>query len=109
MHVYTYYGPTAFDHNEQQSLIGLWRESWAKQGFEPVVLDHKDMLRCDRSAELLKKATDLPTINIKQYEVNCFIRYAAVQAKGGGIMTDYDVMNYWIHPGRLLWHEYRYP
>src|ERR1019366_1536016 len=44
----------------------------------------------ERLRELLSK---LPTANNLEYELACYLRWAALSAMGGGLLTDYDCVN----------------
>jgi hypothetical protein len=99
MNVYTYYthldGPAGlWDDYDQLKLIDLWRKSWAKQGWTPIVMDESWAKRHPRYREFKQKFWSLPTEYGHEYDGSCLLRYAAMSAAGGGMMTDYDVMNY---------------
>jgi hypothetical protein len=100
MNVYTYYtlleGPPGLwgDHDQRQ-LIEVWKRSWQKQGWNPVVMDESWCQRHPRYKEFKEKFTTLPTEYGHQYESACFLRYVAMATiPGGGLLTDYDVMAY---------------
>ena len=40
MKIYTYYQD--IDFSAQQELIDLWKISWSRQGYEPIVLNLQD-------------------------------------------------------------------
>jgi hypothetical protein len=97
MRVYTYYAPTEVG-GKPDVLIDLWYKGWSKAGWEPHVLGpvaskmHGDYEAFDAHVR------SLPTINPKEYEVACFHRWLALEVVNGGVMTDYDVMNYGFTP-----------
>ena len=92
MNVYTHHVEVPGLDN-QLELIELWKESWAKHGWHPVVLNPWRMLSFSRVMRLLEKVRRLPTVNAPEYEEACYVRWALVEDAGGGVMTDYDVIN----------------
>ena len=90
-----------FDGNltaDHQLMIDHWRRSWAKQGWNPVVLGVEDAKRNPMFREFDEKCQKLPTVNPIEYELACYRRWMAVAAAGGGFMSDYDVINYGFKP-----------
>ena len=86
-----------FDRNlshGHQLVIDHWRRSWAKQGWNPVVLGIEDAKRNPMFKEFDARCRKLPTVNTAEYELACYRRWMAVAAAGGGFMSDYDVINY---------------
>lgn len=108
--VYTYYDGVYEDSieprdtdalAEQRSLISIWKRSWAKRGWFPQVLTIADAKRHPLFDLITKKLELLPTANAKRYEMACYHRWLAVAARGGGFMSDYDVMNYSFEPRQV--------
>jgi len=101
--VYTYYMPVPglWPEDTQLKLIDLWAESWRKRGWEPIVLGESHARRHPRFKEFKQKFWELPTEYGHDYEGACLMRYVAVAAMGGGMLTDYDVMNYSVTPERV--------
>ena len=111
MKVFTYYSPCA-GLPPQGGVLERWMDSWSGAGFEPVVLDRSHAERHPRYAELLPVFKSYPTVNPAEYELACYLRWLALDAVGGGLMSDYDVMNVALYPsdiGRaeVLFHEQR--
>ena len=93
--VYTYYEPVeGLEKDDHQKMITHWRRSWAKQGWNPVVIGKSDAQRHPFFEEFSQRIMALPTVNPKEYEISCFYRWLAVAHLGGGFMSDYDVVNY---------------
>lgn len=93
MNVYTYY--EEFGWPERRELLNLWRESWYRNGWSPVVLTRKDVEITPGLLSLLKSRVEsYPTANDRNYELACYIRHLAMANVGGGLMTDFDVLNY---------------
>ena len=90
--------PSLYDEDSQRRLIEVWRKSWAKAGWDPVVLSESDMLSCPKYRYYKTKFWALPTEYGHDYEGACFMRWAAVAHLGGGMMTDFDVINYGFTP-----------
>jgi len=103
--VYTYYTPVPglWSEDSQRKLIEVWSRSWRKQGWVPIVLDESHAKKHPRYKEFKERFWSdetHPTEYGHDYEGACFMRYAAVAAMGGGMMVDYDVINYSFRPVR---------
>jgi hypothetical protein len=99
MKVHTYYFP--IPDSGAEPVIEMWRESWKKNGWEPVVLGEDGITKLPFYNMLSYKTRQLPTINDWRYERACYMRWLALAGIGGGMMTDYDVMNYGFRPEHL--------
>jgi hypothetical protein len=62
------------------------------------MINEDDAARHPRYEEFKKKFWSFPTIYGHEYVVGCFMRWVAMAVLGGGIMVDYDVMNYGFKP-----------
>jgi hypothetical protein len=91
--VYTYYQPLK-SIPAPVSLLDLCRESWKKRGFELKILNESDAWEHPGYAEYNRKICALPSINPPGYDRACFMRWMAMAHVGGGLMIDYDVVNY---------------
>ena len=104
--VYTYYDGIYEENGEalsdnakiQHILLNKWKRSWAKQGWCPKVLTEHDAASHPFYEEFKQRYSRLPTANMPEYEMACYLRWLAVAAKGGGFMSDYDVINYSFKP-----------
>lgn len=98
MNVYSY-----FEHLNDVALpvIELWKTSWSEHGWKPVLLGEVDFLSWPGCVLLDQIVSRFPTVNNRAYERACFRRWGAMVAVGGGVMTDYDVMNYGFTPEAL--------
>lgn len=98
--VFTYYMPVPglWSNESQQALLEIWRTSWYKAGWNPVVLDETFLQGCPQYAAYKEKYWSLPTEYGHDYEGACFIRWLATAHLGGGMMVDYDVINYGFEP-----------
>ena len=92
MNVFTYYSPVG-GLPPQGGIIERWTESWGRLGFSPVVLNQSHAEAHPRYAEAVEVFRSFPTINPHEYELACYLRWLALEAVGGGLMADYDVMN----------------
>jgi hypothetical protein len=102
MKVFTYYMPTpVWPERNQLDLIDIWKRSWIKRGWEPVVLTEDDAKTHPKFSYYKEKIWALPTEYGHDYEGACFMRWLAVAQAGGGMMTDYDVINYEFLPSDL--------
>ena len=96
MNIYTYYDNVLDMLSDTQlELIEIWKESWTKNGWNPIVLDNSYLNYSDDEIEYLKK---LPSVNPENYELSCFLRWNAMANVGGGWMCDYDVINCGFSP-----------
>ena len=101
--VFTYYAPIhvmpdLWSPDSQQRLLSIWRRSWAARGWNPIVLGEDDAKRHPQYEELRAKFWALPTPYGHDFEGPCFMRWAAMSAVGGGMLTDYDAINYNFEP-----------
>jgi hypothetical protein len=111
--VFTYYkeipGKSAA---EEAALIDLWARSWRLRGWEPVVLGEGDLPDDPEARRLLRASRAQPSVMKPGLAYSWFARWVAVAAKGGGVMSDYDVINYSFAPveiGVLTVHERHVP
>ena len=107
MKVFTYYSEIDDAHyglkpSCESSLIQLWKASWSKHGWEPVVLTEKDAASHPKFEAFSARVYRHPTSNPREYERACFLRWLAMVQVGGGVMVDYDVMNYGLQPGMFM-------
>lgn len=63
-----------------------------------MVLCEADAARHPKFAEYKRKFWELPTEYGHDYEAACFLRWVAMAVWGGGMMVDYDVINYGFAP-----------
>ncbi len=97
MKIYTYYQDINF--STQNELIDLWKTSWSRQGYEPIVLNLQDA----------KKHSYFDTLNIEMrrifkvitkkeigdYGMSCWLRWLsyAAQKEEKFYVSDYDAIN----------------
>lgn len=80
-------------------MLALWHRSWSMHGWKPIVLGMEDARAHPDFLNVLCHVDRLPTINPKQYTVNDFLRWLAMdQLEGGGLHVDSDVINYGFTP-----------
>ena len=98
MKVYTYFNNIGFEH--QDELLNLWKLSWSKQGYSPVVLSQKDAESHPLFNEFKSKIEgfhqQIMNQNIGQYGLACWLRWLAYAtlSEGKFYVTDYDVINH---------------
>lgn len=107
MKVYTYHRIIETGFNDPV-LMSIWRESWARHGFDPQVVGPADAAAHPRFHEL-EHADGLFTagIGLREYVTACYERwfaYAAAARQEGGatLIGDWDVINYGFTPGNIL-------
>jgi len=86
------------DGFDNQGVIDLWKESWSAWGWTPVILGPADAMRYASIEGYLRAVEKLPTMNPPGYDLACYKRWVAMVVRGGGLLTDYDVMNYGFTP-----------
>jgi hypothetical protein len=75
-------------------LIGLCAQSWAKHGWGFTLLNEEVAKRSEFYSAVKEKMRAYPTVNNPEYELICFLRWCALEAVGGGLFIDYDMINY---------------
>jgi hypothetical protein len=96
---YTYYEPISEINNckyrnyNQEKLIDICSKSWAKNGWELIILNHSIAEQNEFYLEYSSIVKSFPSVNPPLYDYHCYIRWLAMAQIGGGIMIDYDVMN----------------
>lgn len=97
MKIYTYYED--IDVPRQKEILELWKYSWQKYGFDPIVLSEIDAQRNVFYNEFIEKmqAIHLSIINnpISKYGMSCYKRWLAyaTQNEERFYFSDYDVIN----------------
>jgi hypothetical protein len=103
MNIYTFYEEIEdINKEEQKEMIDIWKESWSKFGWNPIVLSNSDTSLSDEQYKLI---SNLPTVNNPIYEITCYLRWNAMSNIGGGWMSDYDVINCGFTPEDSLKYE----
>jgi hypothetical protein len=98
MNIYTYYEKIKSQNQEENSwLLDIWKKSWSYYGWNPIVLSLNDSKKNPLYENFCKKCMQYPTINEKEYEMICYVRWLAFSLRGGWV-TDYDVINYGFLP-----------
>lgn len=102
MNVYTYYRPTPdcprYVPESQLALIELWKRSWKNRGWNPIVLGDDDAKKHPEFDRFFEKVSQLPVHRWSTWRAAGLLQWVAVAAAGGGMVTDYDVLNYGFFP-----------
>jgi hypothetical protein len=93
--VYTFFYPGS---PSAAGTLGLWVRSWKNNGWSPVVLtpvyyESHPMLR-----RLRERIAKLPTVNDRNYEAQCYLRWLAFDTRAPGVFSDFDTINYSMKP-----------
>lgn len=99
MKIYSYY--ESISGFSEDPVIQRWRETWTAHGWEPTLLGRADAEKHILFDSYEKVISTLPTVNPRQYEAACFLRWLAMLSVGGGFMCDYDVMNNGLKPDQV--------
>lgn len=82
-------------HPEIQALLKLWSISWKQCGWEtPICLTHQQVSQHPRFREMLEAMSRLEA----PVRPETFIRWLALDVRGGGTMTVPSVINYKMRP-----------
>ena len=91
MNVYTYHEP--LPEVDRTEILSLWAASWRMNGWNPVILGRDIARRHPLYEPFLAKVNSMPTVNGREYETACYLRWLAMVVVGGGLMVDDDVVN----------------
>jgi hypothetical protein len=97
MKIYTYY--QNINHSTQNELIDLWKISWSRQGYEPIVLNLEDAKRHSYyetlNSEMRRIFKEITNNEISNYGMSCWFRWLAyaTQADEKFYVSDYDAIN----------------
>lgn len=105
--VYTYYEsmPSTFTGDraaEPVGVLSVWQQSWQYHGWHATVIDRSHARAHPRYDEFMAAIRQLPTVNSREYEDACYLRWLAMATVGGGWMSDYDMINRGFLPTRPL-------
>lgn len=101
MQVFTYYDESV-GHPGQKELIDLWKKSWEKQGFQPVVLGRSHAENHVYFEDFTHELNEIHKsimygIPIRKYGLSCYHRWLAYARHGSvnycTFTCDYDVIN----------------
>lgn len=97
MKIYTYY--QNINHDKQPELIDLWKISWSRQGYEPIVLNLQDAKKHPYfdtlNSEMRRIFKEITNKEIGDYGMSCWFRWLAyaTQADEKFYVSDYDAIN----------------
>lgn len=97
MKIYTYYQDINF--SAQQELIDLWKISWSRQGYEPIVLNLEDAKKHPYfetlNSEMRRIFKEITSKEINNYGMSCWFRWLAyaTQEEKNFYVSDYDAIN----------------
>jgi hypothetical protein len=97
MKIYTYYQD--IDFSSQQELIDLWKISWSRQGYEPIVLNLEDAKKHPYfetlNREMRRIFNEITGKQISDYGMSCWLRWLAysTQVEEKFYVSDYDAIN----------------
>lgn len=97
MKIYTYY--QNINHSSQNELIYLWKISWSRHGFDPVVLNLEDAKKHPYfetlNREMRRIFKEITGKEIGEYGMSCWFRWLAyaTQTDEKFYVSDYDAIN----------------
>jgi hypothetical protein len=75
------------------------RQSWIRYGWDFVLQSWEDVPKTIESLHFLERCKKFPRGNDWHiYEKNCYAKWLAARAIGGGLITEWDVINYGLEP-----------
>jgi len=102
MKIYTYYqNMNHSDQNDaiQNELIDLWKISWSRHGYEPIVLNLEDAKKHSYfetlNTEMRRIFKEITNNEISDYGMSCWFRWLAyaTQTEEKFYVSDYDAIN----------------
>ena len=103
--IYAYYESIQTrNQNEEFSCANIWKESWEKYGWEPVMLNSSHSKGSSLQQKLISRILKaVPHLSLEdqnnlQRLIVRFSRWCALHAARGGWMSDYDVVNIGFTP-----------
>jgi len=102
MKIYTYYQKIEagrFKPDNQSELIDLWKISWSRQGYEPIVLNLQDAKNHTYfktlNTEMRRIFKEITGKAISDYGMSCWFRWLAyaTQREEKFYVSDYDAIN----------------
>jgi len=100
MNVYSFYEPLdefSKIHQDQKTLIEIWKKSWRYYGWNPIIYGINECKLSEDYQSVYDACKKLPTVNIKKYELYCFLRWLYM-GEVGGWYADTDMINYGFTP-----------
>ena len=97
MKIYTYY--QNINHSSQKELIDLWKISWSRHGYEPIVLNLEDAKKHSYfetlNSEMRRIFNEITGRTIIDYGMSCWLRWLAyaIQEDEKFYVSDYDAIN----------------
>lgn len=97
MKIYTYYQDINFSN--QNELIDLWKISWSRQGYEPIVLNLEHAKKHPYfetlNSEMPRIFKEITNKEIGTYGMSCWFRWLAyaTQKQEKFYVSDYDAIN----------------
>jgi hypothetical protein len=97
MKIYTYYKD--INASSQNELIDLWKISWSRQGYEPIVLNLEDAKKHPYfevlNTEMHRIFNEITGRVICDYGMSCWLRWLAyaTQSDEKFYVSDYDAIN----------------
>ena len=93
--IYTFFEPVQQLASQHADLrVDAWKAWYYSRGWQPVVLSLASAMTLPHASDYQAAFEALPTVNPKQYELNCYLRWmAAAQRPGGGLFLDYDIFD----------------
>jgi hypothetical protein len=85
MHTYYEKAKTDMTDAADEDLLANWKKAWWDAGWEPVIITQWDAMNLPEYDEMIDLIVD-PSF-IGQYNMQCYIRYLAMSAVGGGWMS----------------------
>lgn len=90
MKVYTYYEDAGAEGYRE--ALEIWTLNWKEAGWTPCIIG-PEAIPAARLAAMAERFRSLPTVNDPRYELAGYDRWLAMEAMGGGVWVETDVLN----------------
>jgi len=79
--------------DSDREIITAWEQAWSSMGYTPVILTMKDA-KSHPDYKLYSETLDsrVPLGSNTAYDKVCYLRYLAMAAVGGGMLSDFDTV-----------------
>lgn len=99
--VFTYYQPINSLSGDDKLQILIWKKTWEKHGWRTIVLNKNNIMIDELFTKFLEIVKKFPSVNSGTYDIRNYIKYMLMHQIGGGLLTDYDIINNGFEPKDL--------
>lgn len=107
MKIYTYY--ENINHSNQNKMLDLWKISWQRAGFDPIILTIEDAKLHGFYNQFIEQIKELHIKimdkQISPYGISCYVRwlaYCGAKPEEKFYVSDYDCVNNGLKPNKPI-------